>query len=59
MAVERVPGPVGLWSAGPLFHETGPEPPLRRRAAAQPRAGKEKRIILRKRSDEPRGANGH
>lgn len=61
MAVELVPGPMGLWSAGLLFQETGPEPPPRRRAASQPQPGKEKKLLLRKRkrSDEPRGANGH
>jgi len=60
LAVELVPGPMGLWSAGLLFRETGPEPPPRRRVASQPRPGKEKKLLRkRKRSDEPRGANGH
>ena len=54
LAVERVPGPMGLWSAGLLFQETGPEPPPRRRAASQPRAGEGKKNSSQKKKKERR-----
>lgn len=54
LAVERVPGPMGLWSAGPLFQETGPEPLPRRRPASQPWAGEGKKNSSQKKKKERR-----
>ena len=58
MAMELGPGPVGPWSAEPVFKETGLSPRQEERGLPAP-AGEGKLIFSEKKERKPREANGY
>lgn len=60
MAVELGPGPVGPWSAEPVFKETGPEPSPGGVRPPSPSQGRKTHLLRKKKKErKPREANGH